>query len=168
MQRYYKKRFDRETSKTKLALQAIYDDFRKLQSECHEKHREHLWKIRTHEMVTLGAAATLMKLFPYFNSAYACMGLLALTILVFIVIEVVDHARHKVHEEILVYNQNVLAVADDEYIQREYKYWASAWKEISFKEKVKATLKTFLGLQFICWNVLRIGILLFAWFLMNA
>lgn len=105
---------------------------------------------------------------PDINPGNVCIELLSLIILVFIVIEIIDHARHKVHEEILVHNQNVLAVADDEYIQTEYKYWASAWKEISFRDKVKATSKAFLGLQFICWNMLRIGMLLFVWLLIKA
>jgi hypothetical protein len=65
-----------------------------------------------------------------------------------------------VHEKILIRNQNVLKVADDEYTLSEYKYWASAWEEISFGEKAKASFYSVFGIQFISWSTLKIGIII--------
>jgi len=155
------------TSKNKLAIQAIYDDFKKLQSECHENHRKHLWTVRGIEMTVIVAAFAGHDIVLSKNAAAgaAFLGLLILIALAFMIIELVDHARHKVHEKILIRNQNVLKVADDEYTLGEYKHWASAWQEISFPEKVKAFFSSILGIQFISWSMLKIGIILTFWIL---
>jgi hypothetical protein len=149
-------------SKNKLAIQAIYDDFKKLQSECHENHRKHLWTVRGIEMSAIVAVFAGHNFVMPKNAVAdtASLGLLLLIASVFAIIELVDHARHKVHEKILVGNQNVLKVADDEYTLSEYKYWASAWEEISFGEKVKASLLSMLGIQFLSWSALKAGIVI--------
>ena len=150
------------TSKNKLAIQAIYDDFKKLQSECHENHRRHLWTVRGIEISAIVAVFAGHNFIMPQNAAAdtASFGLLILIASAFMIIELVDHARHKVHEKILIRNQNVLKVADDEYTLGEYKHWASAWQEISFPEKVKAFLSSILGIQFISWSALKIGIII--------
>jgi len=155
------------TPKNKLAIQAIYDDFKKLQSECHENHRRHLWTVRGIEMSAIVAVFAGHNFILPKNAVadLAALGLLILMASVFAIIELVDHARHKVHEKILVSNQNVLKVADDEYTLSEYKYWASAWEEISFGEKVKASLLSMLGIQFLSWSVLKAGIVIIFWIL---
>lgn len=150
----------KSSSKNDLAVQAVYDDFKKLQSECHENHRNHLWTMRVAEITAIvGIFASQGLVFSQNPTAnVASFGLLILFFFVFTIIELVDHGRHRLYEKILVRNQNILNVGSNDYILSEYRYWASAWEETTFKEKAKACFESIFGIQCLMWIILKMGI----------